>query len=124
LENREAFPVSVYLNLTNDVPTANQAAYANFLGDNKTRVSQLGPLTGNSSKSLAISFNIADFVGVSDPSIIDPFSALTTPVDPTELIYLIPGVISVSNLVSGVDVQVDAWYDIEFFERKTLVSDV
>jgi len=115
--NNETFPVQAYIAAVNFDPTVNTAAFGQYLSSRTSKKAFLGPLTGYSVATLQLPVSVASFGGSqTSTKQIDSYCGTTAGTIPTNLIWLIIGVLGGPVLVNGVSVVIDHDIDVDFFE--------
>jgi len=114
--NKEAFPVSVGICPTNYDVGPNYSGVTTLFAQPECRNVMLGPLTGNSSKSVRASQTTAAFAGARDLGVVDTYTAQVIG-GPSNNWYWNLLIQSVSTFTSGVDVAITMTVTLDFLER-------
>jgi hypothetical protein len=108
-----------YLCPQNVDPGANESTSQSLLSNRRSIQKMIGPSTGNGvAQNLACSVSIEEYGGVKWTGQLDGYSAAVSS-NPTNNIYIVPGVLTTNAMVNGVACSIKITIEIEFFELST-----
>jgi len=115
--NLEAFPGTVYVCPTNVDLGANASLFQDMLSNRRSRLSAVGPLTGNGIKTISGRVTQADFAGLPISYSEDTTTGTTAGTIPANNIFLSLGFVSSGAVqVSGCFYSLKITFEIDFFE--------
>lgn len=113
--NKEAFAVQAWLCPVNTDPGANSGSYQSYVSNPLSRNVTLGPLTGNSAKTLRLPWtSVAGFGGSASTAVLDSYAAPTAGGSPSNNIWVGIGSSTDGSNFTALGVYCTVTIDIEF----------